>query len=570
MGLVYKQLYKQMVKDRTFLSLLFLLIMLTSLCFFFAMFSIDGNMEQLIALSSLTENQQLYKNALRSNTFLAYNFYASLIGLSALLLVMFFYRFFRANAKQIGCIKALGFQNKYLQLFFVGFTTVLSLAASFVGLIGGYFASSILIQANAKTYLVTGLVKGIKPVSLLSGIGMSTVVFAMVALLCYGFVRNKQAGLLLAGNQQQRGFSVTLKLADKISRLVPANQRPSLRIALRKPLSVLLLLTAVMSFSVCIILGQSLNISSAKIFHSQTAGHHYEYDVQYTEYQTTAPPKSAMAYLNSPATVMVKNHELERTITGIYDKNELYTLKNPENQTLSPPKANSTYIHPEFSEIYGAKIGDTLTVNIAGVQQDFIVEDIAVNAVSGSFYVNGWQLGEILGVSAGAYNGVFSEDEIQGDSVTTRAGRIEDLKRNAVSNQVSGVINQSVGVLVGAVLIFIALYISFQDNTHDILVLGLLGYHISEIRKMLVNVYLPILWAVFLVTLAPSILLAQNIQSSLSVSTNDYMPFGFSGFVVLAAFIFISLIYGGVQAIFHFRVKNVMRKQEIMEIIGGE
>lgn len=40
---------------------------------------------------------------------------------------------------------------------------------------------------------------------------------------------------------------------------------------------------------------------------------------------------------------------------------------------------------------------------------------------------------------------------------------------------------------------------------------------------MLVNVYLPIVWAAFLITLAPGILLARSIQRSLSITTGDYM-----------------------------------------------
>lgn len=570
MGLVYKQLYKQMIKDKVFLMLLFVLTMLTSTCFFFGMFSIDGNLKVLNALDSLTENQQLYKNALSSNTFLTYNFFASLIGLSALVFVMFFYRFFRANKKQVGCIKALGFKNSLLQPLFVVFTAALSFVASFVGLLGGYFLSDILINANSRTYLVTGLTKNIEIFSLMIGLSVPTAVFCIVAFLCYGFVRNKEAGFLLAGNQQQSSFSITLKMADKISRIAPVNKRLSLRIALRKPLSVLLLLIAVMSFSVCIILGQSLNISSAKVFDTQTIGHNYEYNIRYSEYQTADSPNNTLVYLDSPVMVTIGNYELERTITGLYHTNELYELKNQNNEVLFVPKADTAYINPEFSEIYGVEIGDTLTVDIAGTKQKFMVEDIAINASSKSFYVSGQQLSEILGISTGAYNGVFSTDEIQGDHITARNGRVEDLKRNAVSNQVSGVINQSVGVLVGAILIFLALYINFQDNTHDILILNMVGHRIKDIRKMLINVYLPVLWAAFLVTLAPSVLLAKSIQKSLSISTNDYMPFGINVLVVMAAFFLISLIYWGVQITFYLGIKKVIAKKEIIEIVYAE
>lgn len=234
------------------------------------------------------------------------------------------------------------------------------------------------------------------------------------------------------------------------------------------------------------------------------------------------------------------------------------------------PKADTVYINSEFSEIYGVELGDTLLVDITGVQRKFIVEDIAVNAKSKSIYINGQQLSEILGVPTGAYNGVFSSNLMSGDDVITKAQRIDDLSRNAVSNKVSGVINQAVGVLVGSILIFLALYINFQDNTHDILILNMIGHHIKNIRKLLVDVYLPVLWTAFVVTLAPSIILAKSIQRSLSISTNDYMPFGMNIFVILVTFSLISFIYWGVQITFSLGVKKVITKRKMIEIIYTE
>lgn len=73
--------------------------------------------------------------------------------------VMFFYRFFRANKRQMGCIKTLGFKDNLLQLVFVAFTAAFSFTASLAGLFGGYFLSDLLINANSRTYLVTGLTK---------------------------------------------------------------------------------------------------------------------------------------------------------------------------------------------------------------------------------------------------------------------------------------------------------------------------------------------------------------------------------------------------------------------------
>lgn len=564
MGLIYKQLFRQMIKDKIFLALLLLLTTLTSLSFFFVMGSIDGNIQILNRLQNLTANQQRYKSALHSNRILGFIFWLSLVSLSIVAFVMFFSRFFRANKKQIGCIKTLGFKNSSLQFFFITFTAVLSVLGAALGLFWGYALSDILIMANSKTYDVTGLTKSISGFSLVTGLVVSTIIFCIAAVLCYGFVRNKEAGALLAGNTVQNCFPVTLKIADKISRIVPVNKRLSLRIALRKPLSVLLLFVSVMSFHVCMILGQSLNISSSKIFHAQTAGHNYEYQIQYQEYKTADIFCDAMICIDSVSTITINNHEIERIVSGLYEINALYELKNKNNDLLTTPNAGYVYINPELSEIYGVKIGDVLDVTIADEQYQFIVGEIAVNAQTNHIYMNGEQLTEILGITAGSYNGVFSADKLKGGTVTSKEQRIEELSRNSVSNKTSAVINQVTGVLVGIILIFLALHISFQDSTHDILILSMLGHHAKYIRKLWIDVYQPVLWVAFVITLAPGMILARTIQNSLSVSTNDYMPFGINSIVIIIAFGLINLIYYGVQAVFRLRVKIMMKKGEIM------
>lgn len=570
MLLIHKQLFQQVIKDKVFLFLLLLLTIFTSLSFFFVIFSIDENIKILNGIKELTENQQLYKNALNSNRILAYIFWLSLISLSVFVFVMFFYRFFRTNKKQIGCIKALGFKNSSIQFFFIIFTAVVSFIGETIGLLGGYFLSDILITANSKTYNVTDLEKGISKFHLVAGFVIPTMIFCVVSLLCYSFVRNKDAGFLLAGNNLQTCFPVALKVSDKISRIAPIHKRLSLRIALRKPLCVLLLLISVMSYNVCIIIGQSLNISSAKIFDTQTTGHNYEYQIQYHKYKNDNISREMMKYISSTSTIIINDHKLERIVSGLYDINELFELKNKSNELLTPPNAGYVYISPELSEIYGVKIGDTLAVTIADTQYLFTVADIAANAQTNHIYMNGGQLTEILGITDGSYNGVFSAEKLNGDIIKSQEQRIEELNRNSVSNKTSAVINQVTGILTGIILIYLALHISFQDNVHDILILSMLGHPIEYIRQLLVNVYMPILWLIFAVTFAPSILLARTIQNSLSVSTNEYMPFGINFVVIITAFIIINLIYYVVQATFSLRIKKIMEKEEIADIIYAE
>lgn len=568
--LIYKQLFGQLLKDKVFLSLLMLLTILTSFSFFFVMFSVDGNLSALNPVEILSENQLNYRNALNSNTTLARIFLMSMTGLTSLVFVMFFYRFFAANKRQIGCIKALGIRNKKLQFFFVMFTVILSVIGTTVGLLGGYFASSILINANSHTYSVTGLIKGVSLYNLAFGVFIPTAVFGIVSMLCFGFVEKKEVGFLLSGNDMRTRFPVTLKIADKISKIAPHGMRFSLRIALRKPLSILLLVTAIMSFNVCVILGQSLNISSATVFKQQTDGHNYEFDVRLSEFQTEQISDNTMSYITEKAVILTNGYELNRVVTGFYDINELYSLKNEPGELLTMPKIGRVYINPELSEIYGIKIGEQLDLLIGEKYISCIVDDIAINAQARSVYINIQQLTEILGISHGAYNGALSSTALFGGTSISSTERVDELNRNAVSNRVSAVINQAAGVIVGAVLIFLALYLNFRDNTHDILILNMIGQRNKYIRKMLIDIYFPVMCVAFVVTVFPSIVLARSIQKSLSVSTDDYMPFGCNLLVITVAFAAICLIYWSVTAVFNLGIRHVIAKGEIADVVYAE
>lgn len=570
MRLVFKQLAKQITHNKIFMVLLLLLAMLTSLSFYFVVFSIDGNMAVLRSFPSLTDSQQLYKNALNANTTLAYIFFISLTGLTAFVFVIFFYRFYRSNKKQIGCIKSLGFKDNSLCTCFVVFVAVLSIVGAVLGLIGGYFLSSVLIDANTRTYSVTELVKGVSFPSLIVGLAASTVVFCITTFLCYSFVRGKDPGVLIAGNQNHARFSLMLRAANKISDIVPIKSKFPLRIALRKPLAVLLIIVAVMSFSVCMVLGHSLNISSQKVFDSQTSGHNYEYDTRYLEYQSNPGPENIILYLNSTTKLIIGNYDIEQTMIGLYSLNDVYEVQNISGDLLSIPETGMIYINPGLNEIYGVNIGDTLIACIAGVEHTFIVADIAANAKSASNYINANELSEILGVPAGAYNGVLSMEKMLDGVAVTKGQRLDDLNRNAVSNNISAVINQATGGIVGAILIFLALYVNFQDNTRDILILHMMGYKTKYIRKLLIDIYRPIAWMAFLLTLAPSVLLARLIQKSLSISTNDYMPFGTNIIVVLIVFVLLNIIYWLVQTMFGLGIMRTIAKEEISEFIYAE
>ena len=116
MNLLYKHLIKQVGRNKVFVVLLFILTCLASLSYFFVKFSVDGNLAMLDSQALLSENQKKYRDALLSNTNLAYIFLFAMTILTAFVFIMFFYRF-SAQPKTDGLSEGVGVYRQCFAYF---------------------------------------------------------------------------------------------------------------------------------------------------------------------------------------------------------------------------------------------------------------------------------------------------------------------------------------------------------------------------------------------------------------------------------------------------------------------
>lgn len=569
---VYKQLTKQVLSNRIFIILLVILCTLTSALFFFVRFTIDGNINRIDEILALGGDGVRYRAAIASNTTLANVFLAAVIALTAFVFFIFYYRFYRSNRKQFGVIKALGFKDSILNKYFILMTAGFTLISGMIGLMIAYPLSDVLLQANIETYGVSGLVRSLNMKSILLCFIAAILSFTFISFISYRlFIKGKEAGSLIAGNLNKTSYTGTLKIADKLANILPVKNKFPVRIMLRKPITLLLIFAAVLFFNTFMIISYSLNISSSKVFESQTAGHNYEYLSTYDEFLTDSPQENDLEMLNTTGTVQSKNAEIKQSITGLYRLNTIYELKDKSGNLLPAPDSGTAVIGEGLREVYGLQTGDMVTIHINSKTLTVKIAAIAENAQSGTVYVNGAELAALLGLESGSYNVLLSEilPDISGSTVT-KSERIDLLEQDATSNNVSGVINQVIGALSGCILLFLALYMSFQDNTRDMLILGMMGYQPKAVRKMFVDIYRPIVWIFFVICLPISILLVQSIQRNLSVSTGDYMPFGTNMIVISVVFIILTFIYQMVQLIFGGMLKRIDRKEESAAYTNAE
>ena len=560
MAYLKKQMIKELFRKKIFLALMFLLTVLTSFMYFFVHFSIDANLKWLNKLPSLNEKQAAYQNGLMSNTSLASDMLLGFLALTGFVFAFMFVRFYREHQKQIGAFKALGFTGRDINSVFWKVTFVMSLTGGVIGLIGGFFASDILISANREAYLISGIRKGISGLSICGGILVPGLVLTMITAASWLVVGKQDAGTLMTGIRKS-DYTKTLILADRISGMFPVKMQLPMRLALRNPVAAGLIIVSVMMVSVMFLLGFSLNQSSERLKESQLIGHNYNYQEEFDTVIHGEKEKLAIRYLKESVTLDNGRKTIDFSLVDIDEDAQVYEFLDEKGGKVAYPGEQEIVIGKQLEEVYGFHLGDEITVSGEKGSAVFRVSGVAFNATTGNAYVSLNAMQKLLGVSKDAYNGIYCVEEKAGKAGITRAERLDELQRDTVSNRVSAVIVQVMGCVIGCILLFLALLINFQSAADEMHILQLLGYQRKEIHRMLIDIYKPLIAGAFLLTLPLALGIVKALLRGMSRQIGDYMMFQTHVAVWGLIIVVIFVIYLLVQLCFQIGIRREMQKE---------
>lgn len=547
------------MQNKIYIGLLVLLVTLTSFMFFFVRFSIDTNKDHLLSLSTLSENQQLHLNALNSNTMLANTSLLAFTASTCFVFFMFYYKLLKDNRREIGIIKSLGYKDRIIRHLLSGFTFVLSFISSIIGLIIGYFGSTILQNAYKLSYLVENLEKGINISTFFVGTILITLIFTGVTYASYYLVQGQDIACLMTRTPVKQNKGKVLSWVHSFP----------IRLAMRKPISLLLILISVITFSIMFVMGISLDTSAKIVYDSQLTGHNYEYDTEldtFANKQLDSP--NILYYIETNGRLSINGKPVKQTIIGIESakvaKSTLLELETSNKERLGKLNNEQIFINEGLLKTYGLDIGDIVTLHIQNRDITVTVQNIASNAKQNCLYIERSDLATLLGAKTDAYNGLLSNEIVLNEgNIIPRDEKIATLERNTISNKTSAKINHVIGFVLGAILIYLALLVNFQESTRDMLILRLLGYNDKQVKKMLIDLYKPIIAIFYVAGLYPSILIAKNIQKGFSISTNDYMPFYTNIALLAGVFVILFLVYYAVQWSFSWNIKQIFKKEDI-------
>ena len=561
MKLVEKQLFQSLLKNKVFVFLMFLLSVFTSFMYFFVRFSIDVNYKRLQSIAVLNEKQQLYWTALTSNISLARSFLFGFLLLTGFVECMFYYRFFKENKKQLGCLKTIGYTDSELVRVFLKATVVVTISGAVTGCIAGYFASDILIHANKTTYSIENIQKGVSFTTLGIGLLFPCLVFLILTYIMYGMVRKKECAVLITEASNQSSCGSVLRMADRVSMLFPKKQWMPVRLALRNVMALILMLLSVFTMLIMFNLAYALNKSSEYINGAQMEGRYYESELRY-DFMMQALSEDlsdgqteVTTYSKSDCKLQFgkkEDHMLRQTVGAFDESQKLFELIDKKGKVIPFPKEGEIVVSEHIATVYHMNPDDIVKIRIGEETEELKITGVARNAESNWVYMQKEQLNQMLGYSKEAYCGIVSNAVLSEEDalVITREEREKELLRNSVSNQMSAVIVQVMGCVIGCILLLLAVALNFNSNLSDMRILRMLGYKTKEIRHLLVDVYKPVILVGFFLLLLPALGVVKIILNSLSMQIEEYLHFETGVGVNLLIFGIIWIIYFAIQGLY--------------------
>lgn len=555
MDLLFKYLSRDFLAKRTMVSILSLIIIFTSFMYFFVHFAIDANLLRLGG-EQLSGNEANYFTALKSNQALIRNITVSMVAIFSLILSLFIRGTLQRNQVQLAQLMSLGFSFSSMLAIYALLISGLSLISSLISLVLGFWGSDILLSANSQTYLVQGLSKGLSLQSVMTGTLFLSLFLGALTYLAGLTVRKTDLALMM---KQTDGKSIRPGLMEKLIQKLPMKHKFKFKLTLNHFSTLGLLLIAIVTFSIMFVLSLSLTFSSSKILESQKAGRHYSYDISYDNYrkEEAESASDSVTYLRYDVDLMIKGETIAYQALSLTSQNDLFQLIGSKGEILDPTQG--VFVNPELRENYGLKVGDTLELRVKGKRHQIKIAGFAENADLKTIYIPRDQASAMVNEADDRFNGRLTNNVQEKGRGKTRSleEKLSAVQRSQTSNKASAIINQSIGVITGCLLIYLAVFIGWNGNMKTLLMFDLLGYEEKEVYRILLNPYIVISNLLFLLTLPVAIYAARNIQIMTSLQTGDYMPFQLNWITFVYMFVILNALCFIIRFLFIQKVKKI-------------
>lgn len=523
------------------------------------------NMERDERVSYVEAAAQINSDALPqmgfdSNKSLAFTFLFGLLFVSAFVYYMFYKKYIYMNRKQMGCMKALGFTTKKICRAMIQSTVPFTLIGSILGCIVGGKLSIVLVNRYIEEYSFNNFGCGVTILMLFIGIlALPILNVVLICVTCSSIAKEDAAQLMRADDKFNVNGSY-FKLINKLSGLVKEKKKFSFKTIMRKKINLLLSVITMLAVLTLFVMSISLYLSSTKVYKDSFVNHNYQYRFTSNYYVDDSIAPNGDALLKTSCVINTKTKRVVTNLYGMSENVELWKLQNAKGEVIQPIE-DKMIISKGFAVLYGLKKGDVLSVQYDGNTYECEVQDLCANGNVNDVYMSKSVLAGNLQVAEDVANLFLEKEKVEAFSDFTCVSIEEEkeaARANQSSNKASAVINQVIGILFGMVMFYLVLLITLQECERDIMILHHLGYDHKRTFTMVLGSYRAMFITFFVLTYVPAMYICGMIHKSISMSTNDYIPFTTNIFVVVAAFVVVQIIYSLVVFIFKNKIKKLL------------
>lgn len=509
---------------------------------------------------------------IKQHIVLAVMFPIIFVVVALLILLTTMTRIVNQQRTQIGTLKAIGFEDRPLILHYLSYGFFLTLIGSVLGIIVGHNTIPYIFVDTMKSYYTLpcwdpGFSINFIIVALLIVLGSVLCSYFAVASI----IREPPSATLKAKppKMSKIGFIENTRIWDKMG----FNLRWNTRDINRHKLRTLIALVGVIGCTVLLIsaFGMHDGVNDLKTWKYDDINH-YETQLVLDDNVSQSQIDSIIKEINGTP-VMTKTIQIEANgikkmqVLTVHDKSPLITPTDKDRHEITLPK-DGISISEKTAEIYGLKVGDKIEWHLYG-NETWISS--TVDAIYGDPSVQGIT---ITKECAEKNNISFKPTEIvTAKDVTGDLDGVGSYNSHKDLTNSWDKLSQTANLLIVILVIFavilavVVLYslglLGFTEVERDMATLKVLGFQLSDLRKLFITQYLGISIVGFIIGVPTGYYVLEAIRSN---TDKLYYPTNYSLTTIAISFV-ITII---VSAIVNLLLANQLKNIDMVEALKKE
>lgn len=493
-----------------------------------------------------------------------------LLGIAAIITIIITKKRIETEKKQIGILKAMGYNNIAITLSYLLYPIIGGLIGGILGYILGLTLNPFMSQLYLTIYIIPLSDIVINLEYLIYTTLLPTIILTLVCFVIILFMlRHKALYLLKEGSDLKTNFLT--KLTSKITSRCKFKTKFRLSLASRSIPKLLLIMVTAFTTGLLITLNLiGMNLFSSSIEKSFN-GLDFDYWIQYKSEELLIEHQEETYLLNKEFSILsikdknlvdkeILKEDYVLSVNGIDPEITNMQIYNEKNENIvSKLTSGNIIINKNTADILKIEINDILEIEYYDKILTYTVVDINESFMGSYAYVNRIELTQQLGL-ANVYNSKYTSLEKYDNLNLLEAEELDnissifslvDLKENmevtmqASSNVIYVIIAFS--GLMSFIIITVIANIVIEENKKNISVMKVLGYNDKTISSIVLNIYTPFIIVSYLISIPIMISILKLVVSLLTESMEYSLPISISlpkaalGLIVLLVGYYISI-----------------------------